>query len=107
MVEPSQGPPSITGHGPSRHPVEGHGYGRAAIERVARGLDDEDGRALPEQEPVAGRVERARGVLRVVVPLREGAHVAERGEGDREERRLRAAGQDDVALARAALLSWR
>ena len=67
--------------------------------RVLERLDHDDPAALAEDEPVAVAVERARGVLRVVVPLRQRAHVAEGGDAHRPDRRLGAAGEDDVALA--------
>ena len=54
---------------------------------------------LAEDEAVAIGIERARGRRRVVVALRERAHVAERGEGDRHDGALGAAGDDDVHVA--------
>ena len=74
---------------------------RAAVERVLGRLDDEDAGALAEHEAVAGPIERARGALGIVVALRQRAHVRERRERHRQERRLGAAREDDVALARA------
>ena len=62
-------------------------------------LDHEDAGRLAEDEAVAVRVERARGAGRVVVALRQRAHVAEGGEGDRQDGALRAPGNDHVDVA--------
>ena len=64
----------------------------------AADFDHHDSGALTEHEAVPGSVERPGRPGRVVVPLREGAHVAEGGERHRQERRLRTAGDDHVAL---------
>ena len=52
-------------------------------------------RTNPSRSRSNGRLAR----VGLVVALAEGAHVAERGDPDREHRRLAAAGQDDVDLA--------
>ena len=72
---------------------------RAARQRVLGRLEDDDAGALAEEEAVAVAVERPRGLLGIVVALRERAHVREGREAHRQERRLRAAGDDDVDLA--------
>ena len=54
----------------------------------------------PKTKPSRVRSNGREAPSRVVVALRQRAHVRERGEGHRQQRRLRAAGEDDVALAR-------
>ena len=61
-------------------------------------LDDRHGAALAQDEAIALAVERPRGVFGVVVALRERTHVAEGSDSHREDRRLGAAGDDDVAV---------
>ena len=72
---------------------------RPARQRVRGRLEHHDAGALAEDEAVAvrsnGREARVGSSLR----LRQGAHVAQRRERDRQERRLRAADQHHVALA--------
>ena len=72
---------------------------RAARQSVLGRLEDHHAGALAVHEAVAVAVERPRGVLRVVVALGQRVHVAERRETHRQQRRLRAAGEDDVDLA--------
>ena len=72
----------------------------AARQGVLLGLEDQHARALAHDEAVAVGVPRTRGRRRVVVAPGEGLHRAERGDGDRVDRRLRATGDDDVGIAR-------
>ena len=64
-------------------------------------LDHEDRATLAEDEAVAVLVERSAGMRWVIVALAEGTHVAEGGEGHRQEWCLDAAGNDHVGLAAA------
>ncbi len=72
---------------------------RAARQRALQLLQDQHRAALAHHEPVAVAVERARGVLRVVVAGGGGLDRVEAGHRDRGDRRLRRAGDDDVGLA--------
>ena len=62
-------------------------------------LDGEHGGPLAEDEPVALGVEGPRCCGRVVVALRERAHVGQRGERDRQDGALGAAGEDHLGVA--------
>ena len=64
-------------------------------------FDHEDRAALAEDEAVAVLVEWSAGMRWVVVALAEGAHVAKRSKGHRQEWCLNAAGDNDVGLAAA------
>ncbi len=66
---------------------------------VLQPFEYDERRALGQHEPVAGDVERPRGALRLVHPLRERAAAVE-GEQDRgRHARLRAPGHDQVGRA--------
>ena len=69
---------------------------RAASLGVIAALEDEHRGALSDREPVASAVKRATGEGRISVPLREGTHGLEPGDGKRQDAGLRAAGQHDV-----------
>ena len=64
-------------------------------------LNHEDGPTFAEDEAVAVLVEGSAGMGWVIVALAEGTHVAEGGEGHRQEWCLDAAGNDHVGLAAA------
>ena len=72
---------------------------RAARLRGVELLEDEDRGALPHHEAVAVAVERAGGVLGVVVPPRGRLDRVEAGHRDRRDPRLGGAGDDDVRLS--------
>ncbi len=72
-----------------------------ALGGVLGGLQDEHTRALAEDEAVPVDVVGARGALGVLVVLRHRHHVAERGDGQRVDRRLRTAGDDHVGTTGA------
>ena len=72
---------------------------RAARARGLELLEHEDARPLPHDEARTRRVERPRGERRVLLLGDEPAHRAEPGEDERRDRRLGAAGEDDVGLA--------
>ncbi|EGJ77648.1 putative 3-oxoacyl-ACP synthase II [Streptomyces sp. Tu6071] len=71
-----------------------------ALRGVLGGLQDHDTGTLAEHEAVTGRVEGARGALGVLVVLGHRHHVGEGGDGQRVDRRLGAARDDDVGTAR-------
>jgi len=68
---------------------------------VFKGFQREDAGALTHDEAVAIDVERAAGVLRVVVARAHRLHRAEAGKGKWGDRSLRAAGDHDVGFAAA------
>ena len=72
---------------------------RRALARGSSSSSSEHARALAHDEAGARRVERARGVRRVLVLDREPAHRAEAGEDQRVHARLGAAREDGVGVA--------
>ena len=71
----------------------------AALPRVLLGLEYEHARALAEHEAVPALVERARCALRLVVAGGQRPHGGERGDVQRDDRRLGPAGQHHVGPA--------
>ena len=71
---------------------------RAAPLGVLPLLEDQHGGAVAHDEPVAILVERAARGLRVVVALRQRLHVGEARDGERRDRRLRAARDHEVGF---------
>ena len=63
------------------------------------GLQQQHPGALAEHEAVAVLVERAAGVLRVLVVARERAEAAHRGEREAADQRLGAPGQQRLRLS--------
>ena len=72
--------------------------------RMLLGLEDQHAGALAEHEPVAGGVPRPGDRGRVSGVLRQRHHVGERRDVERVDRRLRAAGHDDVGAAEPDLV---
>ena len=72
---------------------------RAALDGTLALLEDEDGRAFRQHEPIAVLVEWPRGLLRGVVAPAHRVHRCERADRQREHRRLRAADHHDIGLA--------
>ena len=74
---------------------------RAARPRRLELLEQEDARGLRHDEAGARRVERPRGLRRVLVLGDEAAHRAEAGEDQRMDARLGPAGENGVGVAAA------
>jgi hypothetical protein len=72
---------------------------RPALLRRLHLLEDHDARALRDDEAVAVTVPRTRGVLRIVVALRQRLHDGEAPDGERGDHRLGPSGEREVRLA--------
>ena len=70
-----------------------------AAPRVVLGLENQHGSAFADHEAVAVLVERTAGSLRIVVSCGKCARVAEPCQRHRRDRRLAAAGQDDIGIS--------
>ena len=67
-------------------------------------FDDHDHRALPQDESVATRVPRARGVFRVVITAAQGLHLGESIDRQRMDDTFRAPDDCDVAASQSDLV---
>ena len=72
---------------------------RAALFGVFQFLEHEDARAFAHDKAVAVLVERARGVLGIVVARAHGAHGAKAADADGNDGGFRAAGEHDLRVA--------
>ena len=72
---------------------------RAAFLRVLHFLQHDNSRAFTHDKAVAVLVERARGMLGVVVAGAQGLHRAKAADADGHDRRFRTAGEHDLRVA--------
>src|SRR5437868_12250525 len=73
---------------------------RIPFSRVLQFFDQDNARSFPDDESVAVAIPWSRGALRIVIARTQRLHRAEAGKTDRDNGRLRAAGHENIRVAK-------